>query len=201
MENIKDRLTKIKIAVAITAVLVLSVYIFNNPNVTGYVSTDFVMQNLNLTLTQSQKFALSSTSPEPFTLTSFKLSGEVIGDGRVEIYLDNRQGQELLIYNNLKTKDRGIGAITGFSIEGEADEEAEKAAYFLISPGEIIQNPELQELSEREETVSGTFENQCSDTCFIRMELSSSTAYDMVFKVESGTSLKINNIFYTIDVE
>ncbi|MBW2984966.1 hypothetical protein KY361_07640 [Candidatus Woesearchaeota archaeon] len=200
MEKIKDKLTKIKIAVVITAVLVLSVYIFKNPNITGYVSTDFVMQNLNLTITQSQSFTLTSTSPEPFTLTAFKLTGEVIGDGRVEIYLDNRQGQQLLIYRNLKTKDKGIGAITGFSVEGEV-EEAKKAAYFVISPGEIIQNPELQELSEKKETVSGTFENQCSDTCFIRMELSSSTVYDIVFKVESGTSLKINNIFYTIDVE
>jgi len=193
---------KVKIGAAIAAVLGLSFYILSNPNITGYVSIDFVMQDLNLTLTQSQIFTMTTTNPEPFTLTSFKLSGEVIGDGRVEIYLDNRQGQQLLIYRNLRTKDKGISAITGLAVEGaEQAAEAGKESYFIISPGEIIQSPGLLELSEREETVSGPFSDECVDTCFIRMELSSSTIYGLVFKVEPGTTLKIDRIFYTIDVD
>ncbi|MBW2980811.1 hypothetical protein KY360_05335 [Candidatus Woesearchaeota archaeon] len=193
---------KIKIGVAVTAVLALSFYLFSNPNITGYVSIDFIMQDLDITLTQSQVFTMGATNPQPFTLTSFKLSGEVIGDGRVEIYLENRQGQQLLIYRNIKSKDRGISAITGLAVEGgEPTGKAEEGTYFVITPGQVIQNPGLMELSGKEETISGPFSDECVDTCFIRMELSSSTTYGLVFKVEPGTTLKIDRIFYTIDTD
>lgn len=204
MSTNANTLQKIEIIVSIGLILVLTAFLLGNPNITGYLSLDFVMQDLNLTLSQSQNYIITSTNPEPFILTSFKISGEVIGDGRVEVYLDNNQGQQLLVYKNVKQKQRGMGLITGMFIAGEKQTEKEKAkkeSYLVIKPGEDIQNPKMLELSEKEETVSEIFSNECTDTCFIKMELSDKIAYNLIFKIEPGTTLKLDNIVYTIEIE
>ena len=122
-----NKLQKIEITIAVLLVLGLTAFLIGNPNITGFLSLDFVMQDLNLTLSQSQNYIITSTNPEPFTLTSFKISGEMIGDGRVEIYIDNGQSQQLLVYRNVKQKQRGMALITGMFIEGEKQTEKEKA--------------------------------------------------------------------------
>ncbi len=199
-----NRLQKIEIAFAVILVLILSAFILNNPSITGYLSTDFVMQDINLTLTRSQNFIIVSTNPKPATLTSFKLSGTIESNGKIEVYLDNNQGQRLLVYRNVKEKKKGMDVITGFFIAGEKQTETEKAeqgSYLTLIPGNIIQETEMLELSETEETIEGIFTNECADTCFIKMELSNETAYRLIFKIEPGTILKIDNIIYTIQTE
>lgn len=197
-----NQFAKVKIALAITLVLALSFHIFTNPNITGFVSLDFIMEDLNITLTESQSFILTSTATEPFTLTSFKISGDIMGNGSVEVYLDNNQGQKLMIYKNIRTRGGGMEQITGrATTEEQAEVSAEKKSYLIISPDKIIENVEPLQLSEKEETVSGPFSNECVETCFIRMELSSDTIYNLIFITEPGTILKFNKIFYTIEVE
>lgn len=199
-----NKLQKIEIIVSIGLILVLTAFLLGNPNITGFLSLDFVIQDINLTLSQSQNYIITSTNPEPFILTSFKISGEVIGDGRVEVYIDNGQGQQLLVYRNVKSKQRGMGLITGMFIAGEKQTEKEKAkqgSYLVLNPGKTIQELEIMELSEKEETVSGIFSNECADSCFIKMELSDKIAYKLVFKIEPGTTLKLDNIVYIIEIE
>jgi hypothetical protein len=197
-----DKLTKIELSAAVALVLGLSLYLFGSPNITGFLTLDLVMQDLDIVLTESRTYSLSSSAPDPFILTSFKVSGKITGNGRVEVYIDNNQGQQILVYKNIKQKNRGMGHITGLLTRGEKMTENEKArqeTYLVINPSEAIQNPELQEITEKEEIISGVFSNECSESCFIKMEISNDTVYDLIFKVEPGTTLKIDKIFYTVE--
>ena len=201
--KISNKFQKIEIAFAVILVLVLSAFMLRNPSITGYLSTDFVMQDLNLTLTNSQSFIITSSNPKPFNLTSFKLSGTIEGNGEVGIYLDNNPGKQLLIYRNVKEKTKGLSIITGFFTEGEKQAETEKAkqgSYLVIAPGKQLQEIKMPELSEKEEIVKGMFTNECDETCFIKMEMSNQLGYQLIFKIESGTTLKLNNIVYTIGI-
>jgi len=198
-----DVLKKVGLTAAIVLVLVLSSFLFGNPNITGYLSLDLVMENVDLTVDQSQGFTLSIQSTKPFILTSFKIAGEVVGDGIAEAYIDNGRGQQFLVYRNVMPIKRGMNLITGLVVTGVKLTEqatAEKGSYLLINPGNTIQDVQFQPLEEDEETVSGGFRNECVDTCFIKMEMSSDLVYKLIVKTEPGTSIKIDNVFYTIDV-
>ncbi len=76
-------------------------YAFYSPNITGFVSVSIYKQNVSLVIDQSQNFFLTSDNIEPFIITSFKVSGEVIGEGRVKVLIDSGKGQRLTVYNNI----------------------------------------------------------------------------------------------------
>ena len=198
-----NKLRKIEATFAVVLILVLGAFMLGRPNITGYLSLDFVMQDLDIMMMDSQSWILSSNNPEPVTLTSFKVSGEVVGEGRVEVYLDNGQGQELLVFRNVRKKGASMSGITGLYIAGEqtGGEKTEEKSYLMLNPGRKIQDVGLTKLSEKEEIVNGVFSNECGDTCFIKMELSDKTAYQLVFKIEPGTELKLDNILYTVETE
>lgn len=202
-KSVKKAIHQAEFFVSIALVLTLTLYLLGNPNITGFLSLDFVMQDLDMTLTQSQNYIISSDSTEPFILTSFKLSGEVIGDGIVEIYLDNNLGQQLLIYRNVKSKG-GMSMITGMVVAGEkntAEGKAEKETYLMLDPGYAIENTKINGISDDEKIVEGVFSNECTDTCFMKMELSENASYNLLFKIEPGTVLKLDNIIYTIEID
>ena len=206
MEKVKffDGLKKVEVGLAVVLILSLGVFMLGNPNITGYLSLDFVMQDLDIMVGESQSIILTSTNTEPVTLTSFKLSGEIIGEGMAEVYLDNGQGQKLLVYRNAREKRKAMSTITGLFIEGEKqieNKKAEEKSYLVLNPGRMIEDAELSELAEDEEVVAGVFSNECTDTCFIKMELSDKTAYQLIFNLEPETELKLDSIVYTVETE
>ena len=73
---------------------------FTSTSMTGYLSVDMIKQNVDLTIDHCQDFIFTSSSEDEFSLNSLGLSGKVIGSGVVEVYLENGQGQELLVYTN-----------------------------------------------------------------------------------------------------
>ena len=203
MDSIKNNFHKIEAAGAIVGVLVLTLFFFSGPGITGFLSLDFTIQNLEMEIDRSQSFLLTSSSENPFYLTSFKVGGEVIGDGVVEIYLDNGQGQELLIFRNVKPEKGDIGHITGFFVNTEEiEEDTEEGSWLIIAPIEGSATNEIPSSpGEKEKAVSGFFSNQCGDTCFMKMELSNELSYRLLFKIDSGTLFKLDNIVYTIETE
>ena len=87
--SFKDSLHRIELLLAVGLLIVLiSVFSVGKldlsesiglPEITGFVSSDPIIQNLDLEIEQSQKFQLSTE--DSFKLTSFRLDGSVEGEG------------------------------------------------------------------------------------------------------------------------
>lgn len=193
-------LTIVLLIVAWSAVL-----IFSNPSITGHVPVNIYTQNLNLVINKSQNFLLTSDNSEPFIITSFKISGNITGDGQVKIYIDTGRGQKILVYDNIVQKKdaqaglHGItGSITDKSIKNATGENTSKDdKWLVIKPIKtLLEKEAFDEVSNEEILVKGDFNRQCIETCLIRMEISRKIAYRLRFLVENGTVLKINEIVY-----
>jgi len=184
---------------------------FLNPSITGHVSVNINRQNLDLIINESKNFLLTSDNLEPFIITSFKLSGNIAGDGQVKIYIDTGKGQRLLVYDNIfikKDERGGLSAITGQAIDDTAEEDAERREgtnkgdkWLIIKPIRILLEKEVfEEINDDKYLISEEFNDKCKETCLINMEMSRNVAYRLVFLVEKGTILKLNELIYqTLD--
>lgn len=198
-ESTKKRIHQLELIGAFILLLAAVVSFFPNPGITGYVSIETKSQAIDLVIANSQSYILTTNKEESFDLTSIKLSGEVIGKGIAEVYIFNKD-QKILVYSNIVEKEKGLDTITGMDKITErvvgADSETE-GDYLMIEHLENIET-ELREMTKDEKIVGGTFKGQCVDSCFITMSLNKDIAYQLLFYVEEGTILKINEIIYTI---
>ena len=204
-EPTKKRIHQIEIIVAAVLLLISIASFFPDSGITGFVSIETKKQKLDLSIENSQSYILTTSSKEPFQITSLKLSGEIVGQGTVKAYIDNGQDQRILIYSNIIRKDTGLRSITGMDkITGnviEADTAQEDSQTDLVI--EYLDNiqGELGALSDEESLFIGNFESQCIESCFIEILLKEDIAYQLLFYVEEGTVLKLNEIVYTIKKE
>ena len=185
--------------VALLLVGVLSYSIFQ-PSITGYVSVNINRQILDLEMNESRNFMLTGDNVEPFTISSLKLSGYVEGEGQVKIYIDTGTGQRLLIYDNIEQSVQegdGLALITSRAIEEIENEE--NPYWLVINPINILLEKEIFDVLEENEFLGkGDFVDACEETCVIGMKMSRDNAYRLVFLVEEGVILKINEIIYQI---
>lgn len=200
-ESTRKKIYGIEITAAVVLILFGVISIFPNPGITGYVSIEIKTQEIDLTIANSQSYILTTNSKEPFYLTSLQFSGEVIGDGSVKVYVDNGQGQKILIFSNIIKKDKGLDSITGMNkITGGVvgtDQGTQEEYYLVIEYLENIEE-EPGEIAEDKELAAGNFKNKCVDTCFIEMLLSEEIGYQLLFYVEEGTILRLDEIVYNI---
>ena len=145
---------------------------------------------------------MRTNSDDPIFISSFRFSGEVIGDGSVEIYIQDKM-EKYLIYKNIRRKENGMASVTGMVVSGGdvyvpiSGEETKEKLMILESLGEIEWDGGIS-LSSEQEFVTGVFDNKCSDTCFVEMPLSAQRKYRLIFMIEPGTKVKINKIIYTL---
>jgi hypothetical protein len=199
-EKLKKNIHNIEIIGAVILLLISVASFFPKPGITGFVSVETKKQLIDLTIANPQSYILTTENEVPFYLTSLKFSGEVIGEGIVEAYLDNNQGQKVLIYSNVQAKDGGLNTVTGMDkVTGQVvgDDEPYEGDTLVIEHLENL-GPFNQTLAPNEFTTTGTFENQCAHTCFTEILLQKDIAYQLLFYVEEGTILKLNEITYTI---
>ncbi|MBU2561532.1 MAG: hypothetical protein KKD17_04485 [Nanoarchaeota archaeon] len=158
---------------------------------------------------EPSRFVLFSEKDQAFALTSLRLSGEVIGEGRAEIILDNGLGQELRIYSNVKQKQGNM--ITGMAVtaeEGEPlpadakiDNVAAEQAWLMITPGEgTLQESPSMELGDDKQTIAGKFQNTCLDTCYMNMKMQKGLYYTIKVRVDPGAEVRINELKYMLEV-
>lgn len=198
-ESTKKKIHQIEIIAAVVLLLVSVASFFPKPGITGYVSVETKKQKIDLTIANSQSYILTTNSQEPFYITNLKLSGAITGDGIAKAYIATKN-QKILIYSNVIKKGQGLDAITGMEkITGNVVgvDSAPEEDYLVIEHLENIEG-ELGEIAEDETLVKGNFENECVDSCFIEMLLNKDIAYQLLFYVEEGTILNINEIVYTI---
>src|SRR3990167_1825551 len=100
-EPTKKRIHQVEIIVAAVLLLISIASFFPDSGITGFVSIETKKQKLDLSIENSQSYILTTSSKEPFQITSLKLSGEIIGQGIVKAYIDNGQYQRILIYSNI----------------------------------------------------------------------------------------------------
>ncbi|HII72616.1 TPA: hypothetical protein HA265_07705 [Candidatus Woesearchaeota archaeon] len=200
----KAKTTMIEIVGAITLVLVLSLVMLGGPSITGFQAVDFVIEDIDLDIAKSQVYTFSAAGSDELLLTSIRLSGEVLGDGKAEVYLDNGRGQRLLIFSNVNPLGSGMDAITGMATgpgsDGEQKAEPKVGNHLLIQPVDLVPDLVILPVGEGEELSKGVFGNECRDTCYIRMSMSSATKYKLLFMVQEGTLLKVDKLLYTLDI-
>jgi len=204
-ESNKKKFYGIELTVAVVLILFGIISLIPNPGITGYVSVELKAQEINLTIANSQIYILTTNSEEPFYLTSLQLTGEIIGDGIVKAFVDNGQGQKILIFSNIIEKGKGMESITGITgmdaitgnVVGTDQEIQNEGDYLVIEYLENIEE-ELGEIAEDERLVAGNFKNKCAETCNIQMLLNEETGYQLLFYVEERTILKIDKIVYNI---
>lgn len=169
--------------------------------VTGYVSSDVITENINLLIEQSQEYLLSSE--QSFELTSLRLSGLVEGEGLVKIFLENSQGERMLVYNNAKEKGTGnliTGRAEGSSgnlITGKAVAAAESEAVSISLAAGQLRAPLFEEPGEGFGIAVGSFYNECHETCFLSVMFSPENSNKLFFELSEGVKLRISQLSYT----
>ncbi|MBD3303868.1 hypothetical protein GF343_01885 [Candidatus Woesearchaeota archaeon] len=197
----KARIRFVKAEFAVLMIcLVLLALVFSRPEIVGYASTSVHSQDLNLFVEQSQRFYLRSLISEPVHLTSLTLSGEVIGEGTVSIYLDNERGMRNLVYKNVKRKDSTHNRITGTSVlgggvTGNSIQQHEENPVLDLLEGPVLQGYEF--LNPAYRTVSGEFHHACVESCLLQARTFEGRRFAIDFFIEPGTILKIKEIVYT----
>ena len=209
MKMPKDKLRRLEIMSVVTiGFIIIAMFVFPNlkvpvfkdnpaiPKITGYVSADMFSQNLNLEFSESIKYTLSTNSEEQFIISSLRVDGAVKGSGVVKITLVDSSGNSYLIYSNVK-KDIGKGnLITGMATADIGNTE-ENSISLELTPVEnlpvFISTPK-----KGYSAVSGSFTNECVDTCYIGLSLSKDITYDLLFEIEEDTTLILDSITYTL---
>jgi hypothetical protein len=177
----------------------------DTPPIVGFVPVEIKSQQISINAAESIRYILFTEREGQFNLTSLRLSGEVIGNGRAEIVLDNGLGQELLIYSNIKQKQGNM--ITGMAVDGDAnrlpdDVKVDEVTqpWLIISSGESTKETPEKQLTEDRETVSGKFQTACTDTCYMNMKMQKDLYYSLKIRVDAGTEIRITDLKYTLEV-
>ncbi|MBW3001531.1 hypothetical protein KY338_00035 [Candidatus Woesearchaeota archaeon] len=197
----KARIRFVKVEFAVLMIcLVLLALVFSRPEIVGYASTNVHSQDLNLVIENSQRFYLRSLVPEPVHLTSLTISGEVLGEGTVTIYLDNERGIRNLVYKNVKRKDSTHNRITGTSIiggsvTGNSIQTQDDSPVLDLLEGPVLSGYEFLHPAYR--AVQGEFHHACVESCLLQARTFEGNRFIIDFFIEPGTKLRIKEIVYT----
>ncbi|MBW2993364.1 hypothetical protein KY317_02220 [Candidatus Woesearchaeota archaeon] len=187
-------LKKIQLSIIIIIVLIGLLAVFSKSNVTGFVSADSKSQQLNLLVDKSTEFILTSGNENPYSLVSFRVSGQVIGKGAAEIYLSDITGKRILVYRDTMEKSTAMSAITGMATGKKTQPELDKL--LLIIPNREVDEKPAE--AENQEIRTGFFTNECMDSCFMNLKMSINNRYKLIVLLEPETSIKISRIEYAI---
>lgn len=165
--------TRLFVTLLVCGVLVTALLV-SDSGITGFVPTDRFSQNVDLEISSSQRYSLETEG----ILSSFLISGEVVGSGLVNVYLSNGE-KELLVYSNKRKISSAMQSITGL------------AALEIAPQGRIDR---IDSLPEEYVTSGGVFESQCSQTCSIS---SFSGPFYLDVVVDPGTTLRISKIVFS----
>jgi hypothetical protein len=169
--------------------------LFFRPSITGFVASDTKAQILNMVLTESQAINLKSAISVPVYISSFSISGDIMGSGGVAVYLVNGDKRSL-VYTNVGQNNRPspiTGAATGVAAAHAVEIEQTNMSILLEEgrklswPGSLGENP-----------ASGSFTAVCMDSCYLNANEFTANDFELQVFVEPGTTFKLQEILYTI---
>ena len=155
--------------------------LFSKPNITGFVPAEVFSQRLDIDVQSSQRFVLTADEGV-LKLSSLSLSGSVIGDGLVNVYLSDGTAK-WLVFSNKRRQGSSLEHITGL-------------VALDIAPAEKINK--IESLPPGYVAQSGVFNNECVETCVLDSSLFSRPVLFMDVIVEPGTSLHISELRFSV---
>ena len=187
-----------KVRLAIVALVLFVFVLFITPDrglksISGFMSVQDYVQTTGITAENSRSFFIES-SKDSFSLKSFKISGEVIGKGAVQVFLGDGSNK-LLVYTNMKAQKHGLSSyITGQAVKLVT--EPEQAEYLRLVEGSPINEVPL--VPEGFEIAEESFSNSCSESCVLPAEFYNKEKYILEILVAPDTVLKIDKIEYLL---
>ena len=101
----------IYLAIFLFALMFFDLVTSDFSTVTGYTVVPFSIQPVDMEATQDKEYKIYAKN-ETMTLSSIRVSGEVIGTGYAKVYIENEEGERYLIYSN---EDISPNLITGLT--------------------------------------------------------------------------------------
>jgi hypothetical protein len=188
-----EKVTAHRIELTVVLLLIIALpLLFFRSSVTGFVSSDTKAQILNMTFGESQSVNLISADGAAY-INFFSISGEVIGDGSIAIYLVNKDNDaHSLVYTNVGQKKKAP-LITGMAA-AYAEENDMQSGNLILEQGQKLDWPG----SLGENSASGSFAAVCMESCYLSQDMFTSDNFELQVYVEPGTILKLQEIFYTV---
>jgi hypothetical protein len=144
--------------------------------ITGFISTSSNEQKayLDLDIGSTSIYEVDLDIPIGSKLTSVRMSGEVVGEGKANAFIEDDRGSWFVVlsYNNIRNPFSK--AVTGL-FDG-------------MSKTLAGENPNTL-----------YFEDKCVETCFVEGSFKSGKAH-LIFDIGEGTRLKINEISYRYEI-
>ncbi|VVB81705.1 Uncharacterised protein [uncultured archaeon] len=170
---------RLLLGVTVFGVILFTLF-FSKPTITGFVPAETFSQSLDMDVSESQRFVLSSEAP--LKLSSLSLSGKVNGAGLVNIYLSDG-ATERLVFSNKRRQGSAIDQITGM-------------ASLDISPEQMLER--IESLPAGYVAVPGVFNNECRETCILDPALLKNPDLYLDVVVEPGTAVHISGLRFSI---
>ena len=174
-------------AIVIVIIFMTALY-FSRGTITGHLAKNIERNPVDIVVDKSQSFVLQLSNNAPFALSSFSISGAVNGPGRVNVYLDTGTGARRLVYTNTKGEVSAHDATTEFVENSGSDASLVVTKYRDL--GETTS-------SKEGETIAGSFRRVCSETCSLDPTVFASSRYELLFFVDEGTTVHVNEILHT----
>ena len=195
LENTKKHIHRFEFIFIVILIIAVPLLFFNS-SITGFVASDTKAQVLNYNFTESQALDIKSPFGGPVYISSFSISGDVIGDGGVAVYLTTKD-TESLVYTNAGSRKRNPSLITGtatgitaaYAVKMEQNNES-----LLIEGGRKLNWP--GKLGEN--SASGSFTAVCIDSCYLDSTNFTADSFELQIFVEPGTIFNLQEILYTI---
>ncbi len=183
MEFAKNGLWKMMFLI----VLIIVILFFSKSTITDHISKNIERQVVDIVVDKSQSFVLSLPDNAIFSLRSLQISGEVVGSGKVKVFLDNGKGIKRLVFSNVQGVGKNIGVSTDFVDMDKSLQE------IVINNYRSLEN----DLVYEGETFAGSFRRVCSETCELNPVIFTNKRYELLVYVEPGTKVYLKELLYT----
>jgi hypothetical protein len=143
--------------------------------ITGFVPTSYreLSAKASLELYSTAVYEMKIDIPAHARLASVRMSGEVIGGGRANAYLEDDIGKWHVVFSYNNKRNSFSRAITGM----------------FDKMGSVLSGDDAHVLE---------FSGKCVETCYLEDNFRSGSLI-LVFDVEEGTILKVREITYNYD--
>lgn len=163
--------------------IVFAALLLGKPSITGFVPTETYSQELNIEVSDSQRFILTASSHDVLKLSSLGISGNVQGPGLVNVYLSDGS-RRWLLFSNKKKPGSDMEVITGLAVR-----ELE------IEPGSKIDK--IETLPAGYKAAPGAFKDQCAETCVLDESAFTSEQLYLDVVIEPGTTVHISSLRFS----
>ncbi len=195
----KDRTHSFSSAIIATAIifmiLIAGLFVLK-PTITGFVVQEELTKytnELNLQINESGAFQLDM--PVQGELTSFTITGQLIGNGTASVYFEDK-----LVYNSKKNL---INSITGLIAGNEKQvklknktkqKQDNNTNQSINNSNNSEEQPKETQKQETDEVITTEFSDICQETCSLNIN---KTSYTISYNIEN-VKLLIKNISYTL---